>query len=203
MNGVLLKYQLTACGIFGAVLLLEMGLGELSLSQLRAALNAKIDTEYQSDPLPVLELQKQLPESYNSIVERPLFIEGRKPLPETGQEGTEDAADTSQLDDWELIGLYSTDSKPLALFRKKNEAKEYLRISEQQTISGWQLIEIQPDKAILQLGGQQKSVMLRKPRQQIKPAMPMPTKRTRAHAKPLIPGASPKTNNLENNDNDR
>ena len=201
MNGVLLKYQLTTCGVLAAVLCLEIAGGELSQSRLQDTLNKRIDSEYQSDPLPSLELPKQTPDSYSTIIERPLFIEGRKPLPEAAQESAETDTDTGQLDDWELIGLYSTDSKPMALFRKQNEAKKYLRIHEQQSISGWLLKQIQADKVILQLGGQQKSVMLRKPRHQAK--LPSPFNRPTVPAKPVIPGAVPNTNTLENNDNDR
>lgn len=201
MNSVLLKYQLMASGVLAAVLLLEIAGGELSLSRLQETLNKRVDSDYQSDPLPSLEIPKQTPDSYSTIIERPLFIEGRKPLPEAAQESAETDTDTGKLDDWELIGLYSTDSKPVALFRKQNEAKKYLRIHEQQAISGWLLKQIQADKVILQLGGQQKSVMLRKPRQPTK--LPLPLKRPTAPAKPDIPGAAPNTNTLENNDNDR
>ena len=175
MNGMLLKHQLKACGMLGVLMLLELGLGVLSRGQLQNTLNQTIEADYQADPLPSLITPKQSADGFNTIVERPLFVEGRKPMPDTAQQNPEAAADVGQLEDWVLIGIYNKDKKQVALFRKQNEAKKYLKLNEQQTISGWQLTQIHADSVILQLDGQQKTVMLLKPREQVK--TPQPAKR--------------------------
>jgi len=175
MNPVLLKYQLVACGVLSGILLLEWGGAGMASSQLRDILEQTIKADYQSEPLPGLKRSK-LPEAgFNSIVERPLFIEGRKPLPDDAEDSSEAKSDMGQLDDWALIGIYNKDKKnkkPVALFRNQKEAKKFIKLNEDQTISGWQLTEIQYDRVILQLAGQQKTVMLRKPREQSKVPMP-------------------------------
>ncbi|MGY6276872.1 hypothetical protein [Methylomonas sp. MgM2] len=190
MNATLFKYQLVACGVLGTVLLLEWGVGEIGRRHLRDTLNKNIDSDYQSEPLPSLNLPKLSEHSFNSIVERPLFIEGRKPIPQdTSEDDSEAAADEGQLDDWALIGIYNKNKnkgKRRALFRNQKETGKFLKLYEEQTISGWLLKQIQSDRVILQLGGQQKNVMLRKPREQVK--TPMPPKR-------VAPTAKPATNN--------
>lgn len=189
MNATLLKYQLVACGVLGAVLLLEWGASEVDRSQLQDTLSKDIKADYQSESLPSLDSPKLSEAGFTDIVERPLFIEGRKPLPDAAENNSQSAEDTGQLDDWALIGIYNKDkksSKQLALFRNKKEAKKFLKLNEEQMISGWQLTQIQSDRVILQLGGQQKTVMLRKPREQSK--VPIPPK----HKAPI---ANPATNN--------
>ena len=187
MNATLLKYQLVACGVLSGIILLEMGIAEMSRSQLQDVLQRNVKADYQSEPLPSLNLPKLTELAFNNIVERPLFIEGRKPLPEEIEDSSENKADMGQLDDWALIGIYNKDkksSKQLALFRNKKEAKKFLKLNEEQTISGWQLTQIQSDRVILQLGGQQKTVMLRKPREQSK--VPIPPK----HKAPIVKPAA-------------
>ncbi len=197
MNATLFKYQMAACGVLGAVLVMEWGVSEMSRARLQDTLNQTIKGDYQSDPLPNLNLPKLSEANFSVIVERPLFIDGRKPLPEAPEENAA-AADTGQLDDWALIGIYNKNKnrdKHVALFRNQKETKKFLKLYEEQTISGWQLIEIKSDRVVLQLGGQQKSVMLRKPREQSK--TPVPPKR------PPVPAANPTPENPpETNNND-
>ncbi|MGR8930086.1 MAG: hypothetical protein ACU836_05545 [Gammaproteobacteria bacterium] len=199
MNATLLKYQLTACGVLGTVILLEWGVGTISQHQLQDTLDENIRADYRADPLPSLSHPRQSADSFAAITERPLFIEGRRPIPEEEQESTEVAADTGKLEDWDLIGIYNKDNKKLALFRHQKEAKKFLKIYEQQTISGWQLEQIENDRVLLQLGEQQKTVMLRKPREQSK--MPVPA-RPPVPQTPARPNALPNHNPSENN-NDR
>ena len=173
MNRKLLGLQLAACGVFSLVLLVQWGYGRMSRNQLEQSLNNKSQADYQADMLPELNLLNRSAESYAAIVERPLFVEGRKPIAENANE-TVQATDNGQIDDWLLIGVYDKGkhNKPLALFRKQNEAKKFLKLTEEQSISGWSVEDIQPDRVILQQGGQQKTVMLRKPRPQTKTPVP-------------------------------
>lgn len=194
MNAILFKYQSVACGILGAILVIEWGIAEISHRQLQETLNKTIASDYQADPLPELNLPKLSDANFGIIVERPLFIEGRKPLPEVPEDKTA-AVDTGQLDDWALIGIYNKNKnrdKHVALFRNQKEAKKFLKLHEEQTIAGWQLIEIKSDRVVLQMGGQQKSVMLRKPRVQSK--TPVPPKRPAPAANPT-PENPPEMNN--------
>ena len=199
MNRRLLKWQLLFCGALSVILLAEWAIGEANRSQLQATLDKKLQADYQSDPLPALDLAKQASESYNAILEKPLFIEGRKPIPEQAADSPA-TADNGQLDDWLLIGVYNKGERKLALFRKQNEAKSFLKITENQTISGWQLMQVQADRVLLQQGAQQKSIMLRKPRPQLG-KLPMPAKKPVPPTKPVQQDV-PINNIPENESND-
>lgn len=168
MNSQFMKWQLAACGILSILLLVEWALGEANRKELQALLDKKIQSEYQSEPLQKLSLSKQTEDNFNTIVERPLFIEGRKPLPEKVPDA-KDAEEVSQLDDWLLIGIYSNKNQPpVALFRNQKEAKKFLKLTQGQAISSWKIKTIQSDRVVLQQGSQEKSVMLLKPMQQTK-----------------------------------
>lgn len=200
MNRRLLHWQLIGCAALSVILLAEWAIGEANNRQLQAMLDKKLQTEYQADPLPVLDLAKQGSESYNAIVEKPLFIEGRKPIVEQAADSPA-AAENGQLDDWLLIGVFNKGERKLALFRKQNEAKSFLKITENQSISGWQLLQVQADRVLLQQGAQQKSIMLRKPRPQQQGKLPMPAKKTVPPTKPAQQDV-PINNIPENENND-
>jgi len=183
MNSRFLKWQLGIIVVLALILLSEWGYSVVSQNGLQALLIKTLAGEYQADELPELELPKHTADSFAAINERPLFIEGRKPLPEKAADAPV-AADASQLEDWLLIGIYSNKNKPtVALFRKQNEAKKFLKLNANQAISGWQIKQIQADRVVLEQGGQEKPVMLLKPRQQTK--MPV------TPGKPVNPSAQP------------
>lgn len=191
MNKMLLNLQLSLCGLLFAVLLGEWAYGQWSLKELAVALAQPQASDYQVDDLPELET---LQIDMATVVERPLFIEGRKPVVEEVVNTVQPSVDLGQIDEWPLIGIYSKDKRPMALFRKQNEAKKYLKLTEQQTIAGWQLQQIQSDQVILTQNGQSKTVMLRKPRPQIKAATPNTPKNKPPQPAPMQPVAAP-TNN--------
>jgi hypothetical protein len=198
MISPLLKWQLIACAGLSGGLLVEWGIGESSLADLQEQLTKNLQSEYHAEPLQVLGSSNLTPDSYSVVLERPLFIEGRKPLPEAVPE-TAVAVDNGKLDDWELIGIYNkektNDKSKMALFRKLNEAKNFLKLNESQMISGWQLKQIQADRVVLQQGGQEKSIMLRKPRPQTAPSPA--AKRSAAPGKPVAPHVPPVNNTPE------
>lgn len=198
MNRRFFSWQLLAFGGLGLILLFEWGYADYSRNQLQSIMDRKIQADYQTGELPQLSLSKQSAESFINIIERPLFVEGRKPLPDTVTTSSEASAN-DQLDDWSLIGIYSKNKRQVALFRKQNEARKFLKLNEDQTISGWQLKQIQADRVVLQQGGQEKSVMLRKPRLPSK--MPGLPKRPVAPGKPATPVA-PINNPSPENEND-
>ena len=194
MNMVLLKLQGSLCALLLMGWGVEWTLGRMSSDHLQQALAQPQATDFQADDLPELEM---LELAMDSVIERPLFIEGRKPIVEAVQNSSQPAVDTGQIDEWPLIGIYTKGKQTMALFRKQNEARKYSKLTEQQMIAGWQLQQIQSDHVVLMQNGQSKKVMLRKPRAQIKSAAPSAPKN-----KPPVPPqpatmqpAAPKTNN--------
>jgi len=199
VNSRLLKWQLSACGLLSVVLAVEWRLGVMAQEDLAAMLNRKLASEYDTSELPALKLPQRSAENYLAVIERPLFLEGRKPLPpEPDPQDAPQAAETGEIDDWQLIGIYQTKIRKYALFRKQNEAKKFVKLYENQAISGWQLQNIQSDRVILQQNEQQKSLMLRKPRPQLPAAQP-PKKNAPAPApgKPPVPARTPPPENKD------
>lgn len=203
MNQKLIRLQILACGALGAGLVGEWAYSRFTASELQSQLAAREQIEFQAEELPSIADDPRTVDSYNDIVERPVFIEGRKPVAEANSTENSQTLDAGQIDDWLLIGVYSKGDKPFALFSKRNEAKKYLKITEDQTISGWRLGQIHADHVVLQQAGQQKSVALRKPRAQIKPtpgkpAVPQrPPVQPNVNAKPIeqAPNEIPETLN--------
>jgi len=204
MNRMLFKWQIVGCGVLASILLAEWLVGALNRSELDELLNRTTNTDYQADPLPELQVPKPLAGNFSAIIERPLFIEGRKPLAEATDASKDKTQEIGQLEDWLLIGIYNKDRKQFALFRKQNEAKKFLKLNEQQMIAGWQLKQIQSDRVILQSAGQEKAVPLRKPRPQLKKPMPPRPGAAVPAANAAQPVEPNPTNNLpsENNEND-
>jgi hypothetical protein len=172
MNQKLIRLQLLGCGALTLLLAAEWSYSQFSLNQLHTLLEPRGQTDSPVEELPNITDSGISAETYSDIVDRPLFVEGRKPLADTSPSESLQSQDSGQIDDWELIGVYDKGDKPTALFRKRNEAKKFSKITEEQSISGWLLKQIQADHVLLQQAGQEKSVILRKPRAQIKPPVP-------------------------------
>jgi hypothetical protein len=186
-------------------LLAEWGYGQFAGKQLQALLDQEAISDFQPENLPELNADTPSAEQYAAVVERPLFIEGRKPIVEEAPKEVQ-PVEVGQIDDWQLIGVYTKSTKPMVLFRNQKEAKKYLKLNEQQNISGWTVLKIMPDQVTLQQGSQQKVVPLRKPRVQGPAAnakSPTPTKPNRPGAPVnVVPPPVPANNNPLETSND-
>lgn len=183
MNQKLIKLQLLGSALLSLTLLTEWAYSQFAARQLQTLLEPREQSSFQAEELPTIaDNSKGSAESYSEIVDRPVFIEGRRPMAETNPTEIAQNQDIGQIDDWDLIGVYNKDKQPTALFRKRNEAKKFLKIGAEQNISGWLLKQIHADHVLLQQAGQEKSVVLRKPRAQTKPPLP---------GKPAVPPRPP------------
>ncbi|MDD4913411.1 MAG: hypothetical protein PHW13_00060 [Methylococcales bacterium] len=200
MNLKIVKLQLLACAFFGAILLGEWGYGIYAGDQLQQDFQVKKDEDGVVSELPKFPAQNFGPGDFAEMVERPLFTEGRKPIVEAAGELAKNEENNAQLDDWALIGVYNKNNRLIALFTRKTEAKKYLKLSAEQQISGWVLKEIRLDRVILQQGGQETVVQLRKPRKDVAPLPP--ARPAPPPARPNRPPLPPKNNNPENVNND-
>lgn len=172
MNLRLIKLQTFGCGILSLVLAAEWAYGRFTLSQIHGLLEPQAQTDTAVEELPTITGNANSADIYSDIVERPVFIEGRKPLAEAETANIIEAQDPGQIDDWELIGVYDKGNRATALFRKRDESKKFSKIPEEQSISGWLLKKIHSDHVVLEQAGQEKAVVLRKPRAQVKPPIP-------------------------------
>jgi hypothetical protein len=100
------------------------------------------------------------------IVKRPLFIQSRKPLPETlvddeiieaapPQPATELAAKFS--------GYIETPGGKIALI-KDIKTRKYHRLQEGEQVNDWTLVELYPDKVVFEQGGVEEELLLRTPK---------------------------------------
>jgi hypothetical protein len=146
------------------------------------------------DEMPTLELTKQSEESYDQIVNRPLFIKGRKPVDEPKPE-TAQVPVVPVVFDWELNGVFTKNKSLTALFSRaktKVPKDNYRKIAVGADLDGWKLTEIREDRAILSQAGNKKELLLRKS----KPKAPQP----RNHAIPPVPqpGTVPNPESIPN-----
>ena len=126
------------------------------------------ETKISLDEMPGIELLKRTEESYADLVARPLFIKGRKPVDEHSHEEAPGFAEANKPFDWQLNGVYSRKKVLFALFSRstsKVPKDNYRKLTTDADLDGWKLAEIHKDKVLLKQGGQQKELLLRKPKE--------------------------------------
>jgi hypothetical protein len=108
------------------------------------------------------------------LVERPLFIKGRKtvnePVPETVPVA---AVKKVEAFAWDLTGIFATPKGVTAFFSRTNAKvpkDNYRKQKISEEIDGWKLSEIHSDNVTLTQTGETKVLLLRKP----KPKTPPP-----------------------------
>jgi type II secretory pathway component PulC len=182
MNSKVIKLLLGLCLLMLVILLIEFGLSLGDQSQFDKPITASEKQQVESNDLPELNVAKQELESYNDMVESPLFIEGRKPIAEIEEE--KPVEQVSKIDDLTLLGIYSVKGHMTAMFNKAGKDKKYLKKSEGDDVSGWTLQEIKSDKVVLERTGKKQTVMLRKPKAKMPKLTPMIKSKSRAMRKP-------------------
>lgn len=173
MNSKAIKLLSGLCLFLLLVLLCEWLLSGSSEQALSDPSHTE-DSQAQVTKLPKLVVNKQSAESYTQMVERPLFIEGRRPV--IDEEGEDDVEETGQIEDLVLQGIYSVKGQQQALFNTKGIGRNYLKKSEGEDVNGWLLKEIQTDRVVLEQGDKEQTVMLRKPKPKT-PSKPTSAKR--------------------------
>lgn len=144
-------------------------------------------TDTESEELPSLNLDEISEESYSDLVERPLFIKGRKPVSEPEPESVPVAAVKKiEAFNWELTGIFAT-PKGVTTFFSRTGAKvpkdNYRKQKIGDEIDGWKLSAIQPDNVTLTQAGETKVLPLRK----VKPKTPMPVQMNTNNRVPTPP----------------
>ena len=132
-----------------------------------------------------LNLSDPSEDNYSDLVERPMFIKGRKPVEEPIPE--EMALATAQKTEnvnWELIGIYSTPKGTTAFFSRSNSRlpkDNFRKCKLGDALDGWHLSEINENAVSLTQGTETKKLPLRK----MKPKNPTPTPVSPANATPV------------------
>lgn len=130
------------------------------------SVQTKISNSDTEETLPSLDLSEPSEDSYSDLVERPLFIKGRKPVNEPVPENTSvPIAKKTDVFNWELTGIYATPKMVIVFFSRTNAkvAKDnYRKCKLNDEIDGWKVSQIHPDNVILTQAGENKTLPLRK-----------------------------------------
>jgi hypothetical protein len=108
-------------------------------------------------------------EAFTAFIAQPLFIEGRKPLPEEAEAG---ALETKKPPEVHLTGII-TAPNALQLILVRDQSNKTLRLKPGEAIDGWRVAELKDDQVILQQNGKTHILKLIKPRP-LKPPPPSP-----------------------------
>jgi hypothetical protein len=181
MNRKLIRTLSLVCLTLLVVILCEWLYADYAQEKLLSPSNAPAK---QSAPeeMPTIDLSAQTEDSYADLVNRPLFISGRKPVEEAPKDeiqGQASIAAGNVTFDWLLSGVYTT-KKGLTALLSRSVAKAVMPVPNAKTaktangnyrkvvagdnIDGWNVSEIHPVEILLTQGGAQKKLPLRKPK---------------------------------------
>lgn len=175
MNIGLIKLLAGVCGVLIAVIIAERQYFEYAKAQMYENLTPQKATDFKAGELPALDLISQPEASYVDMVSRPLFIEGRKPIADTEEENSPNNVATGEFE-WELTGIYNRQDAKMALFRRKTkkiDLPNHMKIAEGESLDGWQLHQVFPDKVKMVQAGSTRELILRKPKP-VKLKRPLP-----------------------------
>ena len=167
INYKLTIFLLIWCVVLAVILIAEWGYSRYSRNKLYSSLENSVVKVDEFERLPELKDTNNSLESYAEMVNRPLFVEGRRPV--------EDAESVEQLDVFSgkmeliLTGIIETPEGVTALVQDKQ--KNHFRLILHDPIQGWEVEAIEADKIIMKRNKERSELMLRKPRP---PGMPEP-----------------------------
>lgn len=166
MNSKIIKLLVFACAGLCLIIAVEWLYASYMQHRLLTSITSAKPQDYKADELPDINLTEQPEQSYVDLVARPLFIKGRKPVEEPRSEAEQATAGPENFD-WQLTGVYGTKNTVSALFsRSKTQvAKDnHRKITLGDELDGWKLTEINTDRVVLKQGGNEKELLLRKPK---------------------------------------
>jgi hypothetical protein len=149
------------------------------------ALKKNVTIQPQEEQTTGLDLYDPSEESYSDLVERPMFIKGRKPVEEPiPEEMALATAHKTENVNWELIGIYRTPKGTTAFFSRSNghlPKDNFRKCKLGDSLDGWQLSDINENGVNLTQGTETKNLPLRK----MKPKNATPTPVSPTNPTPL------------------
>jgi hypothetical protein len=155
---------LLICLILLLIFTLEWFYGLYIQKQILSSISTKTKASSASF-MPHFDLNQQPETSYSDLVNRPLFIQGRRSVEDTNI--THTTGVTNNMD-WQLSGVYTTRKGLMALLSRTTEntaeSKPYRKVIIGTEFDGWAVTGIYNDRIRLTRGNQEKDLPLRKPR---------------------------------------
>ncbi|MEE9356368.1 MAG: hypothetical protein V3U75_12335 [Methylococcaceae bacterium] len=152
-------------------LLIIIGAEWLYVEQYRikflSRINAVEGVAFDLDKVPEFNGLKKPISEYVKIANRPLFIEGRKPVPE--EEKLDEGEVLAVVEDFDLslIGVVSTPKGIFALMedpKAKDRQDRFFKAKQNELIHDWEVAKIWNDKVIMRHDKEIKEVALAKPK---------------------------------------
>ena len=140
-------------------------------SDLRKLLATKVENRMEAQPLEAQHFELPGLEEYTATIERPLFMEGRRPATEDASEPETATLEKKPLA-VKLMGVVFAPGETLGLFVDAHGKYKRLRIND--SIGGWKVAGIEADKAIREQDGTREELKLAKPKQKKSPGQPKP-----------------------------
>lgn len=172
MNIKLIRLLSVLCAILLAVIAGEWFYAKQAQKKTLAALKVADKKPAKISEMPTIALTKRPEQSFVSMVDRPLFIKGRRPVPEAPADIKKAVAKPSGPFSWQLNGVYTKNSSLYALLSRSVRLPKgnFKKLTQGAEIDGWTLTQVQKDKVVLTQDGMQKELLLRK----AKPKTPKP-----------------------------
>ena len=125
-----------------------------------------------ADP-PEDSLQLEAQDKFKEIIERPMFLKSRKPLPTVTAADTDVIETPVQQQTTELsarfTGYIEVPEGKIALI-KDTKTRKYHRLHKGEQINEWTLTELHPDRVVFQQGNTSEELLLRQPK--VRPGPP-------------------------------
>ena len=164
MNRPLL-YVLITLNVFLASVLAAEWITNTETPPVQTSAQTQNDNAEMDEALPELDLTATSENDYSDLVERPLFIKGRKPVNEPEPENITAPVKKIEAFNWELTGIFTTPKDVTAFFSRTNAKvpkDNYRKPKMGEELDGWKVTEINADNIILTQAGETKTLQLRK-----------------------------------------
>ncbi|MGR9071699.1 MAG: hypothetical protein ACU833_01395 [Gammaproteobacteria bacterium] len=172
LNPNLVILLLAISGVLAAVIVAEWSVMKVMRNGLLAEVARTGDSGYQIDEIPTIELMKTSIDDFADMVNRPLFVEGRRPIEEQEVGETEPENIYAGKFEWELTGVFSTVRGLSALFlntKAREKTERFAKVFVNDDLEGWKIEAIYEDRVSISRGGETQEIQLRKPKPQNAP----------------------------------
>jgi len=162
---------LGVCGLLLLILLSEWAYFRNRQADLKARLAEKVEVQLKTQALGQARYELPGLDDYAATVERPLFMEGRKPAEVDA--GLAEVPNVIKAPlNLKLMGVLTAPDHAVGLFM---DAKgKYKRLRKNESLAGWKLAELGPDAAVMEQDGTREELKVFKPKLKKKPEFPVP-----------------------------
>jgi len=141
-------------------------------TDLKKLLATKVEARMEDQKVEEQHFELPSLEEYSATVERPLFMEGRRPATVEANESEAAPVEKKPLA-VKLMGVVFAPKETLGLFVDAQGKYKRLRIND--SIGGWKVEGIEADKAIMEQDGTKEELKLAKPKQKKGTGQPKPS----------------------------